>query len=276
MKFEYLYKFHKVTEESKGALASNSIWLSAQESLNDPFEGITKTILPKSGDELITKSIQYMTEMLCDEEKLTAAEAKSIVLERYIENPDDFLNIVKEQAETEHNDVINKTRELGVYSTSADIPGDERSHIANMIMWSLYADGFKGFCIKYNAKELYKSLKELNAKDDFAYSKVEYVTKPHEVDLFSLVHRSNFDYIKALQNKHSQWSHECELRIICSSTGLKKISESAIEAIYFGGKVDPQSELEIIEIARKSYPNTDIYKVLIDNQTYAIRVGKKM
>lgn len=276
MNFDHLYKFHKVTKASKGALASNSIWLSKQESLNDPFEGIAKTILPECSDKLITKSIQFMTEMLSEEEGLAPAEAKNIVLESYIENPEYFLSTVREQAEIEHYASIDEVKTMGIYSTSSDIPGDERTHVENMIMWSLYADGFKGFCIKYNAKELYNSLKDLNPDDNFAYTKVNYVTKPHEIDLFSFVHRSNFDYIKALQNKHSQWSHECECRILCSRTGLKEISRNSIEAIYVGEKIELEDELAIIEIANQAYPNIDIFKVKIDKETYGIRIGKKL
>lgn len=274
--FDYIYKFHAVTDNSKKALLNRKIWLSTQDSLNDPFEGVTKTIYPNDRKSLIKKCVNYMTEMLCDEENLEKGHAHSIVLQRYLENPDAFLETVLELAQKEHNSAIEHTRSLGIYSTSADIPNDERSHIANMIMWSLYADGFKGFCIKYNAKELYRSLRELNAEDTFSYTKVTYVTKPHEVDLFSLVKKGNFEYLKALQCKHEQWEHECECRILCTSTGLKEISQNSIEAIFFGDKISKQNEIDIIEIMHQSFPKTPIFRVKLDDQSYGIRVGKKV
>ncbi|MGR0279957.1 DUF2971 domain-containing protein [Marinomonas dokdonensis] len=276
MDFDYIYKFHKITDNSKSALQERKIWLSTQASLNDPFEGVTKTILPDNRDELITKCVKYMTDMLCDEKGIDTNHARELVLERYFKNPDGFLNFVLEQAKKEHCISIEYTKKLGIYSTSSDIPGDERSHIFNMIMWSLYADGFKGFCIKYNAKELYRSLRELNEQDTFAYTKVDYVTKPHEIDLFSLNHKNNFTYLKALQCKHEQWLHECECRILCSDTGLKNISEQSVEAVYFGDKIDPRKELEMIKIINHAFPDTLIYRVTLDNQSYGIRVGKKM
>ncbi|ACV27932.1 DUF2971 domain-containing protein [Kangiella koreensis] len=276
MNFDYIYKFHKVTDHSKKALLNRKIWLSTQESLNDPFEGVTKTIYPTDRTDLITKCVNYMTEMLCDEENLEKSHAQNIVLQRYLENPDGFLEIVLEQAKKEHNSAIEHTRNLGIYSTSADIPNDERSHIANMIMWSLYADGFKGFCIKYNAKELYRSLRELNSEDKFSYTKVNYVTQPYEVDLFSLVHKDNIAYLKALQFKHEQWEHECECRILSTSAGLKEISQNSIEAIYFGDKISEQNEIGLIEIMQQSFPNTPIFRVKLDSQSYGIRVGEKI
>lgn len=275
MNFDYIYKFHTVTDNSKNALLNRKIWLSTQDSLNDPFEGVTKTTYPSDRETLITKCVNYMIEMLCDEENLEKSHAKDIVLQRYLENPDAFLETVVEQAQKEHKSAIEHTRNLGIYSTSADIPNDERSHIANMIMWSLYADGFKGFCIKYNAKELYRSLGELNAADKFSYTKVNYVTSPHEIDLFSLVHKGNIEYLKALQCKHEQWEHECECRILCTSTGLKEISQKSIEAIYFGDKISDKNEIDLIEIMQQSFPNTPLFRVKLDDQSYGIRVGKK-
>ena len=217
-----------------------------------------------------------MAEMLRDNKKLEMSRAREIVLQRYLENPDDFLEVVCCQAKKEHRLAIEHTRNLGIYSTSADIPNDDRSHVANMIMWSLYADGFKGFCIKFNAKELYRSLRELNAEDKFSYTKVNYVTQPHEIDLFSLVHKDNFDYLKALQCKHEQWMHECECRILCTSTGLKEISQKSIEAIFFGGKISDKDEIDLIEIMENSFPETPIFRVKLDDQSYGIKVGNKM
>lgn len=276
MNFNYIYKFHTITDYSKNALLNRKIWFSTQDSLNDPFEGVTKSIYPSDRDALITKCINYMTEILCDEESLDKLQAQNIVLQRYFKNPDVFLEMVFKQAHKEHNFAIEHTRSLGIYSTSADIPNDKRSHIANMIMWSLYADGFRGFCIKYNAKELYRSLREFNSEDKFSYTKVNYVTKPHEVDLLSLVHKGNFEYLKALQCKHEQWGHECECRILCTSTGLKEISQSSIEAIYFGDKISYKNEMDLIEIMQQSFPNTPIFRVKLDDQSYGIKVGKKM
>jgi hypothetical protein len=58
------------------------------------------------------------------------------------------------------------------------------------------------FCIKYNAKELYRSIEELNFHDSFACTKIEYVAQPHKIDIFLKIHEYNFDYIRALQRKH--------------------------------------------------------------------------
>jgi hypothetical protein len=276
MNFDYIYKFHKITDKAKITLESRDIWLSNQKLLNDPFEGITKTVFPKNKEELITKCIKYMTEMFCYEKGMSFDRARDIVLMQYCRDQDDFLSYVKELAEKQHRLSIDSIKNLGIYSTSADVPGEERSHIRNMIMWSLYADGFQGFCIKYNAKELYRSLIELNKPDKFTYTKVNYVTKPHEVDLFSLSDKNSFDYLRSLQCKHEQWRHEFECRILCSSTGSKKISQQSIEGVYFGEKIDSCEELKMIKIIESSFPKAGIYKVKLDDQSYGIEVGKKM
>ena len=236
MNFDFLYKFHTVSDKSKSALYSKSIWFSTQESLNDPFEGITKSIFPTSETEKISKSLTYMGTLISFERGIDKITAMNIVFSEYLKDPDGVLRAIGDQAEMEHYSEVEKTKAMGIYSTSSDILGDQRSNVANMIMWSLYGDSFKGFCIKYNAKELYRSLKELNSQDSFAYTKVKYVTEPHEIDIFSIIQKGNFDYIRALQRKHEQWQHECECRLICNTTGLKKISRKSVEAVYFGDK----------------------------------------
>ena len=276
MNFDFLYKFHTASDDrSKSTLASKNIFFSTQESLNDPFEGITKSISPSDEAEKISKSLAYMGTLISLERGIDKFAAMNIVFDEYLKDPDGVLRVIGEQAELEHYSEIEKTKAMGIYSTSSDIPGDHRSHVANMIMWSLYGDRFKGFCIKYNAKELYRSLKELNSQDSFAYTKVKYVTEPHEVDIFSIVQKGNFDYIRALQRKHEQWQHECECRLICNTTGLKNISSESIEAVYFGDKISPEDEIDMIDIVENHFPKADICRVKLDDKSYGIRVGKK-
>lgn len=275
MNFDFLYKFHTVSDKSKSALSSKSIWFSTQESLNDPFEGITKSISPSNETEKISKSLTYMGKLISLERGIDKITAMNIVFSEYLQDPDGVLKAIVNQAMMEHNSEIEKTKAMGIYSTSSDIPGDQRSHVANMIMWSLYGDSFNGFCIKYNAKELYRSLNELNIEDNFAYTKVKYVTEPHGIDIFSIVQKGNFDYIRALQRKHEQWQHECECRLICNTTGLKKISSESIEAVYFGDKISPENERNMIDIIESHFPKADICRVKLDDNSYGIRVGKK-
>ncbi|HEH9425825.1 TPA: DUF2971 domain-containing protein [Aeromonas sobria] len=276
MIFDSLYKFHAVNDNSMSALKNKNIWFSTQHSLNDPFEGIIKTIYPKSESERVAKSIRYAISMRLDEGISDRVKAEEFVLERYMENPEEFLNTVRQQAENKHYNEIEYTKSCGIYSTSSDIPGDNRSHVANMLMWSLYADGFSGFCIKYDAKKLYKSLVDLNTDDSFAYAKVNYVTKPHEVDIYSLVHKRKLDCLKAIQFKHEQWGHECECRIVSNTTGLKRIDPESFEAVYFGDKISEKNQHDLIEIIEASYPSADIFRVKLDTESYGVRIGKKM
>lgn len=278
MDFEYLYKFHTISDKSISAFALGNIWFSTQESLNDPFEGLTKSVFPENELEKISKSLAYMAQLIRIERGIDEAEAMNIVVNEYLKDPNKVIKTICNQAEMEHFSEIERTKRMGIYSTSSDIPGDTsiRSHVANMIMWSLYGDGFKGFCIKYNAKELYRSLKELNNQDDFAYTKVKYVSEPHKVDIFSLVHKKNFDYIRSLQHKHEQWLHECECRIICTTTGLKRFSSESIEAIYFGDKISDKNQADMIDVIEKNYSGLDVFRVKIDDSSYSLKIGKRV
>jgi hypothetical protein len=136
--FNYLYKFQSLSVNSLSALATNKVWFSNQSALNDPFEGIVKLVEPSSKDELISKSIDYMVNLLEQEKKLNREDAKEITLQRYMEAPDEFIEFVSNAVRRENETALSYSKSVGVFSTAADIPNDERSHVSNMLLWSHY------------------------------------------------------------------------------------------------------------------------------------------
>lgn len=275
MEFERLYKFHSMSVNSLSALATKTVWFSNQVSLNDPFEGVSNIVEPESSEETISQSVKFVSSIIEKEANISNHEAHEIALEKYLENPNDFLEVARAQAIKENEIALNYARDMGIFSTAADIPNDSKTQAANMLLWSHYSDGLRGYCIQFDAKELYDSLKKDNPESIFAWAKVDYVTKPHELDMFSFVDNGNFNYFKQLQTKHEQWGYECECRIICNDQGLKKISTSSVKALYIGEKIEESQEHLLLTIFEHNYPNADIYKVKIDDKSYGIRIGKK-
>ena len=274
--FERLYKFHSVSVNSLSALATNTAWFSSQVSLNDPFEGISTIVAPSSHDEKVTKSVKFLATIFEKELQISSSEAHQLALEKYIEGPSFFLEQIETQARKESYLALNFARDMGIYSTASDIPGDERTQAANMLLWSHYSNGLRGFCIQFDARKFYDSLKVENQDSKFSWAKVEYVNKPHEIDMFSFVDDTNFDYFKQLQKKHEQWGYECECRIVSNKIGLQKYSPSAIEKIYVGEKISEAEEHLLLTVLERHYPQVEIFKVKVDDKSYGIKLGKKI
>jgi hypothetical protein len=275
MEFDSIYKFHAISINSLASLATKAIWFSSQESLNDPFEGISIINEPQSNNEKISQSIKFFTHLISKEKGISEQHARDIALEKYIKEPEQFLMLTTEQAKNENNMARSVARNMGIYSTAADIPKDTHIQVSNMLLWSHYGDGLRGFCIKFNAKKLYQSLIDNNSESNFGWAKVNYVNKPHEINLFSPIDDKNFSYLRQLQKKHDQWVYEGECRIICDKTGYKRFDANAIEKIYIGEKIDPSQERLLLTVIEHNYPDAEIFKVKIDNMSYGVRICKK-
>lgn len=275
MIFDNIYKFQNVNVNSLSALANQHLWFASQDSLNDPFEGVMRVKSPNNEDEFIQQALSFAEKYCVAELGMKESDAKEMALGKLHENKSSFKSFFSNLAELSHNKELDKAKSYGLFSSSADIPNDNRSHIANMKMWSHYGNGLKGFCVKFSAKKLYTSLKQLNPDSAFAWAKVDYVSDVHEMELFSPIKSGQLDYLKALQKKHEVWEEECECRILSSETGLKRFSMESIDTVFIGEKMTKSEEHLLINIIESNYPNAKICQIKTSKDSYGIEVGPK-
>lgn len=272
MIFEHLYKFQNVSINSLSALTNQSMWFANQASFNDPFEGIYCLDESIDENELIDLGVNSFVET----QGFSYPEALEVVSKRYSVNPTEFREVMIGFAREINKKLEDYAKNCGILSLASDIPGDSRSQISNMLMWSHYADGLRGFCLKFDTKELYDSCGELNHDSKFSWAKMDYDTKPRQIRLASGANHKNFDYLKALQIKHEQWCYECECRLFSSRVGLKKFSKESLMAVYIGEKMPAKEETLLLDIVENQYPKAEIHQVIVDSDSFAIREGKKM
>lgn len=272
MIFENLYKFQSVNINAISALSDQSLWFSKQESFNDPFEGIFKLDNSCSDSDLINLGVDCVLET----QEMTKSDALQQVNKRFSQNPTEFRKSMTDFALSLNDRLREYAKNCGILSLSADIPGDDRSHVANMLMWSHYGDGLRGYCLQFHGQKLYKSFSKLNIRNKFSWAKMDYDRVPRTIGLFSGADSKKLDYLKALQIKHEQWDYECECRIFSNSVGLNKFSKDALKAIYIGEKMPENEELLLVEIMERQYPEADIFKVKIETDSFSIKIGRKM
>jgi len=274
MKVMKIYKFRAMSINSLSALGSNRIWFSSQKELNDPFEGVVSIIEPSTKGEKIKKALEFGSKAVQKQANLSASEANNIVMSRYLNNPDDFLAFVDESVEKFKDDLSEYQNKLGIFSTASDMPGDPTTQVGNMLLWSHYADEFKGFCVKYDSDVLQTSLNDKNPETVFSWTKVDYVNRPHSIDILGSSELSAEKYLSSIQRKHEQWGYECEVRLVSTSTGLKLYSPEAVRAIYIGGRMPEEQEYLLRGIVEDKLPEAEIFKVTADSQSYGIAIKK--
>jgi len=127
--------------------------------------------------------------------------------------------------------------------------------VDDILMWSYYADGHKGFCIEYET-----------GFEPFQNSfKVNYVKTLQRVDLSKVMIRRNnpFELVQTLLGtKYINWCHEKEWRIIHTEKNKEYyLKPIALTGVYFGAKMN-FTDFEIISLILKGQnPYTRLYRM---------------
>ena len=269
-----IYKFRNVTVNSLANLANHTIWFATQASLNDPFEGLINLVKPNTEDELISFTLKTGTKSLIKQQNLSHEEAYNKALDTCVLKREETINFTKDSLNELIQNLSNERSSIGIFSTSQDIKNTKNNyppHIANMLMWSHYADGLRGFCIKFDFVKLFESLKKPNKNKSFAMSNIKYVDSAETVKLEDLGNNA-LDILKSIQYKHSQWRYEHELRIFSNSYGAMKFSPEAISDFYIGEKMPDDQRLLLVGVIKQYYPYSRMHTVKTATSAYGIQV----
>jgi hypothetical protein len=140
-------------------------------------------------------------------------------------------------------------------------------HATNYLMWSHYAQSHKGFCVEFNTRLLVESILG-------HYQKVIY---SNDIPYFSIMDLLDEGLMtKLLYTKSRDWEYEDEYRI----TRLKHVNVSvqfdpeALIGIYFGYKMSPEQQVEIIDKARPLYPNVKFYQMQLSHERFELEIGQ--
>lgn len=143
----------------------------------------------------------------------------------------------------------------------------------NNLMWSHYADGHKGFCIKYNfgldCKEL-NNILILPVLYDKNRPKIPWdvvlVANKESPDVKS---RGAKHMIRSLLTKDDSWRYEDEWRIIISGNSIDpNILMTPISCIYLGALCSTENKLKILKIAQEL--NITVKQITVDRGEYTL------
>ncbi|PAJ68598.1 hypothetical protein CJF42_26270 [Pseudoalteromonas sp. NBT06-2] len=165
-------------------------------------------------------------------------------------------------------EVLSKVKqEYGVLS----LFNDKSNAIDNIHMWSLYADGMRGFCLEFSKEKLTDSLIEKSRPDNNVEGEsVNYQNEPIEINLLDSKELKVDKIIEMMSIKNDIFTAENEYRYICNNKGYNSYSVESLKAIYIGNKAK-QEEKELLEAIVKSiYPDAKINYVEISKNNYSI------
>lgn len=114
--------------------------------------------------------------------------------------------------------------------------------LTNNLMWSHYANIFKGIAIEYDFHKLVRS-----SSNDTIISKVTYEDDVMKFSAF----QSEIDVDSILSVKNWRWSYEREWRIISVGQGQQIFNVNPVAAIYVGTQITEYARRSFNKIARE-------------------------
>ncbi len=251
-----LYKYQSFNFRSINNLKNAQIFFSRPKDFNDPFDC-----------SLIAESFKYNDKDIINfynhsnssesffQQKITPKPNMTV---KSIENvPDGFKNMVdkglKEFAqEKDHQNLYNKG--CCCFSELKN----------NLLMWSHYTDGHKGFCLEFDT-----SFKPFDKALKVKYS--AFFPKINPIDI--VIQRKTFDsrILVPLLTKFTCWNYEKEWRIFHhESRKLYKYEAEAIKAAYFGVAAKNPDIKTICLILQNQNPNVRFFKAVKSKNKFKI------
>jgi hypothetical protein len=240
----------------KKILTNQELYVPNALSLNDPFDSNIKIrfkSIPPPIEKLykeLEKAYKKKNFYLPKPKLLEIS--KAFFPDGIIEN---FKNFYEKKRE---NEILeNNNKNVGIVSLSA-----QRE---NILMWSHYSNGHRGFAVGFNTTKLANSIGNLLIQtfltsviytDD--YPEIEYfqdyMEKCDDLNLFKCA-------VTAMATKSIWWAYEEEYRLLI----FKKVNTSinfpadSVKEVLLGFQIDEISKKEIINICKTNFPLAEIY-----------------
>lgn len=241
-----VFKFRYGNESDLDALFENYTWFSGLSDLNDPYEGYASFSDDDIDDNFREAFLAAVYAKEPKEGVSPSAEASTYRKHYEKDTGTSFSDYVDSKAITIIKSYYAEHKsDFKIFSLS--LAKDDHKHPAplnNMLMWSHYANGFKGFCVEYNFEKLKHSIETENNLE-LATSQVKYATdgklpvikmKTFMQSTIDASRDSSLEILDAFTRKEQSWGYENEVRFMSEQGGKLYYDPSCINAVYISEK----------------------------------------
>lgn len=272
------FKFREGNENDLDSLFENYMWFAALSDLNDPYEGYAHFSNKGLDDDFRLKFLTFLyskkpKELISPEEEAENYRKNSdretgVSFSEYVDTK--AIEFFKSFYSEHKNDC--KILSLSLARKNIDFPAP----LNNMLMWSHYTNGFKGFCIEFDYEKLKKSLDKEN-NIELASSKVDYASdgklpivtlKKFMESIIDDSKESSQEILKSFTRKEQSWSYENEVRFISFKGGKLSYDPRCINAIYISDKTPNWLRSSILSSVAIKKAGIKIYLVRLHPSEY--------
>jgi len=233
---QYLYKFRALSSNTENIIINGEIWFPSPKDFNDPFD-CQITVDSQN-------TIQEIEAYLIKNSMATSQTVKAVA-QGIITNRKRWHQTINAAA----NKVINSK---GICCFAAN-----HEHT---LMWSHYADGHKGICLKFDVlKDPTFFVFPLNMAYTDNYPEYNHLTGREELT------------DKLIKTKSNCWSYEQEVRVLKDTNGLHKFNKEALVEIIFGCNCSDSDINKIKDLVSKNgYHNMSYKKAIKHDSRYEL------
>jgi len=232
-----LYQFHSFQSKySLQSLARNQIWYSKPNGLNDPFD--SSTPINWVSNEIEKMNVISVTGLEKDKSGKYKGTPRPVNKGLVTQN-EEQKRTMELTARALIQLSIDEYSQWGVACFTTELK--------NILMWSHYTNGHRGFCLEFNTKHL-----------------------PHREKLKKVVYNKSYPTLSPsrmfqsskipLYTKSSDWKYEKEWRIIIQEgNSTVEYDPVALRAVYFGCSAQREDMVKAMEILKGT--STQFYKM---------------
>lgn len=233
---EYLYKYENFNMLSIQNLKNAQLYFNAPKNFNDPFDCSTLKNINLTDEKLLEINNFYSTKY----PKIAASNKNSIIKSIQQEFQEYQFKLLNERGCTCFSEINN-----------------------NLLMWSHYSDGHKGFCLEFDTSyEPFNKARKVEYKKDFPYV--------DPMIYFNQEENQNA-LLEPIFTKYQDWEYEQEWRIFHKEANkLFGYSIRALNAVYFGCNVDPVNIEIIALILQGQNENVKFYQAKKSKNNYSL------
>ena len=246
MDIQYLYKYRTFNDSTERIILYDEVYVPSPLEFNDPFDCRVPVIAEGSEEDfknLIIEEFRSKAPTLSEQEIKKLAEAKL--------GDGTHKDKTKIQQALE-SAIVNQLKNIGVDCLSAK--NDD------ILMWSHYADGHKGFCLEFEGSDYKTFLKRAN--------KVNY---QKELPIINYFDKNCLP--KILLTKSEQWRYEEEWRIIqVNGPGKYGIPEGVLSGVIFGCQMPQEHKNKIINWSKGRKVPVRFYQAQIKKREFGLNI----
>ena len=248
-----LYKYQPFNAQTLANLKQASIWFSAPINFNDPYDCALSVVDPdKLTDADFMRALDYVRSRKQMSEKLKAEMCPDGV-----PTPAFRESVVKSvrRVYDERKKVQLEQRGVACFS----------EHSTDIMMWSHYADGHRGFCLEFDT-----SLPPFTKAMQVCYSDTVPSINPIDVLVEDHSDAEDNELLRAfVLTKAPCWSYEREWRLMHEEASkLYCYGEHALSGVYFGAAM-PYPHKEIICLVLRGAP-IQFHEMLRDERSFRL------